>query len=58
MTGQMQIFEVGTTLLDCSLEQRAAAAQMLIETTATDLAEREALLALVCWPTSWTEAES
>jgi hypothetical protein len=47
----LQLFETPCTLLDCSLEQRAAAVVAMLEAEATSLGEREELLALICWPT-------
>jgi hypothetical protein len=50
---QEGLFPLGTTLADASLEQRAAAAQVLIESEATDVDQRIELLLLVVAPEAW-----
>jgi hypothetical protein len=57
MDQQLALLQPGRSLEDASLEQRLAGAEVLLETTPTDLAEREALLLLVVAPAAWTEAE-
>jgi hypothetical protein len=55
--GQLALFQPGRSLHDASIEQRLAGAEVLLDTTPTDLAEREALLLLVVAPAVWTEAD-
>jgi hypothetical protein len=54
---QLALFQPGRSLHDASIEQRLAGAEVLLDTTATDLAEREALLLLVVAPAAWSGAE-
>jgi hypothetical protein len=54
---QLALFAPGRSLHDASIERRLAGAEVLLDTTPTDLAEREALLLLVVAPSVWSGAE-
>jgi hypothetical protein len=55
--GQLSLFAQSRLLVDVPLLDRLRGAEALLDTTATDLEMREALLALVAWPAAWSEAE-
>ena len=50
---QMQMFELGSTLADASLEQRLTAVAAMIDAEPLSLAEREELLLLALAPKAW-----
>jgi hypothetical protein len=54
---QLALFQPGRSLKDSSIEQRLAGAVVLLDTTPTDLAERERLLLLVVAPAAWSEVD-
>jgi hypothetical protein len=47
---QMSLFEESRRLADLGLLERLAGAEAVLDAEPTDLATREALLALVAWP--------
>jgi hypothetical protein len=49
----MLLFQVGASLLDCSLEQRISAVQVMIDAEPLTLPERELLLLLALDPRAW-----
>jgi hypothetical protein len=50
---QMSLFEESRRLADLGLLERLAGAEAVLDAEPTDLATREALLALVAWPATW-----
>jgi len=54
---QLSLFEQSRRLVDLGMLERLAGAEAVLDSEPTDLATREALLALVAWPAAWSEAE-
>ena len=57
MSDQLQMFDLGSTLMDATLDQRAAAAVAVIADGDVPLAERELLLLLAVAPAAFGEAD-